>query len=295
MTDEQNERRIYRLDNDHDFEWADLEEFVPDEPKVPEELRPLFPTGKTVDEVGELRIRAYDDEPPRFSEGEASVEATAQEMAEWRAAWARMEEEQQALRARLRGAQEAYEATVREALADLAEAMKPWGAVEAVLKERAAELAEKLHIHRTAAEEWKAAREAKEQEHLDTIDGPRVIVLYKPNSLGSGKQADHIAKVHLVACKRRNTKGQWFGASRMDDDEGLRAGEAWYRLTHPAEWIRSAFWGNTKAMRVKFCSACKPWTVFQEHIEDFPTPCYSNQGMTLGGIRLTDIPEGWTS
>ncbi|MFJ4902919.1 hypothetical protein [Streptomyces sp. NPDC088727] len=285
MSDEQNERRIYRLDNEHDFRWADLEEFVPEQPKVPDALQPFFPTGETVDEVGELSIYAFDDEAPHFAEGEGSVEATPEELAEWRALWTSVEEAQQVLRRRLEEAQAAYEETARQALADLATAMEPWAAVEATLKERSSELAAKLHVHRTAAEEWKKAREEKEQEHLDTIEGPRVIVLYKPKSLGSRNKADRVARVHLVGCKRR----------AQSSNAGLRAGEAWNRLKSPYDWIRGTWSGDGEKMQVKFCSFCKPWAVFQEHIEDFPSPRYSNQGTTLGEIRLTDVPEGWTS
>jgi hypothetical protein len=286
---------MYSLSNEHDVEWADVEDLVPEPPEIPDALRPFYPTGETVEHVEDLQILAFNGEAPYFARGEPSVEATPQEMAEWRAAWAEVTKAQQAFRARLKKAQEAYDAAAREALADLAEATQPWLAVEATLKARAAELAAKVHAHRTAAKEYMAKREAKEQEHLDTIHGPRVIVLYKPKSLSSQKQADHIARVHLVTCKRRAELPAPVGQS-LPDDEGLRANEAWHRLTHPDEWIRSV-WGDVgKNMRVKFCSFCKPWTVFEEHIDGFPRPRYNGRmNPVLGDLRLTDLPETWTN
>jgi hypothetical protein len=298
MPDEQDERRVYSLSDEHD-EWADLEDLVPEKPRIPDSLCPVFPDGDTVDEVGELTIYAHGDEAPYFPEGGESVEATPQEVAEWRATWASVEQAQQALRARLHEAAEEYERVAKEALADLAKAMEPWAPVEATLKGRSLELAAKLHEHRTAAKEWEAAQEAKEQEHLDTIHGPRTLVLYKPESLSSRRQSDHIARVHLTTCGRRAKKGGGgFLPTGWDNDEGLRANDAWQRLTHPDEWIRGTWGDISKNMRVKFCSFCKPWTVFQEHLDEvpFPRPRYdSRMNAWVGEVRLTDVPDAWAA
>lgn len=293
---EQDERRVYSLSDDHYFAWADVEDLVPEAPEIPAEVRPLYLTGGTVEDVDALSIYAFGGDAPEFSEADLSVDATPQEMAEWRAVWASMEEAQQAFRARLKEAQEAYEAAAQEALAGLAEAMKPWAPVEATLKARSAELAATLHAHRTAAKEWKATKQAQEEERLDAIHGPRAIVLYKPKSLSSRNTADHVAKVHLVSCTRRAKKATGgFHMKGWDNDEGLRANEAWHRLTHAEEWVRSGSIHDDQKMRVKFCSFCKPWTVFEEHIEDFPRPRYDGRmSVVLGDIRLTDVPDAWT-
>ena len=124
MSDEQAERRVYRLDNGHYMQWADVEDLAPEPIEVPDALRPLYPTGETVEEVDELSVYAYEDVAPHFPEQEQAIEATPQEMAEWRAIWASMGEAQQAFRARLETACEAYEAAAQKALADLTEAMK---------------------------------------------------------------------------------------------------------------------------------------------------------------------------
>ncbi|MGW1436803.1 hypothetical protein ACWD7M_16330 [Streptomyces griseus] len=292
MPGTQPEPKIYRLSDEHDYTWADLEDLAPETPSVPDELKPFFPTGETVDEVGELHV--YGHSSPKFASGDEAVEATPQEMAEWRAVWADVEQAQQALRVRLKGAQEAYEAAAKEALADLATAMQPWAAVETVLKERTAALAATLHSHRQAAEKWQAEQEKKQQEHLDTIEGPRTVVLYKPKRLSSHNKADHVARVHLVTCKRRAAKSAAVGG-RHDNDEGLRAGEAWKRLTSPRDWTRGYMDREVANLRVKFCSFCRPWTVFEEHIKDFPRPRYSSR-MTpvLGEVMLTEIPDNWT-
>lgn len=292
MPDQEDERRVYRLDNEHYFQWADVEDLAPEQPEIPDALRPYYPTGDTVEDVEDLRVYTYDG-APHFAESEQAVEATPQEMTEWLAVWAEMGQAQQAFRDRLDKARAAYEAAAQEALTELGEAMKPWLQVEATLKARAAELAATLHSHRVAAEEYAAQREAKRQEHLDTINGPRAIVLYKPNSLNSRKQTDHIARVHLVTCKRRGKLAAPTGHDRHAD-EGLRADEAWRRLTHADDWTRTLWGDAAKNLRVKFCSFCKPWTVFQEHLPDFPRPRYNGRmQILLGEIQLTDIPETW--
>ncbi|MFI1796618.1 hypothetical protein ACH427_04560 [Streptomyces sp. NPDC020379] len=282
---ELDERYVYSLSNDH-YDWADLENLAPEPPKIPDTLLPFYPPGETVDDVDELTVYAFGNEPPHFVKSGECVEATPQEMAQWRAAWASMEEAQQAFRARLEEARTTYEAAAREALADLAEAMKPWAPVDATLKARTAELATKLHAHSTAAKEYMAKKEAEKQEQLDAIHGPRVIALYKPKKLHTRNKADHVARVHLMTCKRR--------PNQMGNDEGLRAGEAWERLKSPVEWTRSGYDTGGKNMRVTFCSFCKPWTVFQEQIDDFPRPSYARYEFTLGEIKLTNIPEAWT-
>lgn len=293
---EQDEKRVYSLADDH-YQWADLEDLVPEAPEVPASLRPLFPTGETVDEVDELSVYSYGGEAPYLHESEQAVEATPQQMAQWRAVWAGVEQAQLAFRSRLEEARTAYEATAREALADLAEATKPWGPVEAVLKAHTAELAAKLHSHRTAAKEWKQAQEEKKQAHLDTIDGPRVIVLYKPVSLSSRKRTDHVARVHLMECGRRPKKHSpvYSDGYGYDNDEGLRAKDAWQRLGAPDQWIRSAWPDVSGNLRVKFCSFCKPWLVFEEHLDGFPRPQRTAPGvMSLGKIRLTELPDSWS-
>lgn len=288
--------RVYSLSDEH-YEWADTEEFTAEAPRVPDALKPVFPDGETVEELGELLVYIIGTKPT-FGSLEA-VEATPQEMAAWRAQWALVEEAQQAFRARLEEAATAYETAAKEALADLAEATKPWAPVEADLKARSVALAAKLHEHRTAAKEWEKAREEKQQAHLDTIHGPRALVLYKPESLSSRRQADHIARVHLVTCSRRAAKNQasWVSPPPWDNDEGLRANDAWERLTRPEEWIRG-LWGDlAKNLRVKFCSSCKPWEVFQEHLDEepFPRPLYHQGDFYLGNIRLTDLPGAWAA
>jgi hypothetical protein len=288
------DRIIYQLSDEH-FEWTDLEDLAPELPTIPAALRPFFLAGAA--EVGDLFIYAHGSSAPRFAQGDEAVEATPQEVAEWRSTWAKVVHSQRVFRKRLKDARVAYEAAAQEALAELAEATKPWAPVEDVLKTRSAELAANLHAHRTAAEEWKEQRDAKEQEHLDAIDGPRVIALYKPKSLNSHRQADHIARVHLVTCQRRTAKGPGAVASLAagwDNDEGLRANDAWRRLADPGGWVFNGHGGDGKDMQVKFCSSCKPWTVFQEHIEDFPRPRYTRtRAVMLGEIQLTDYPESW--
>ncbi|MFE4863257.1 hypothetical protein, partial [Streptomyces sp. NPDC056670] len=59
MSDKQNERRVYALSEEHEYKWADLEDLVPEETKVPAALQPFFPTGDAVDEVDGLSIYAY--------------------------------------------------------------------------------------------------------------------------------------------------------------------------------------------------------------------------------------------
>ncbi|MFD8648673.1 hypothetical protein [Streptomyces mirabilis] len=292
MPDEQDKRRVYSLSDEH-YQWSDMDDFEPTMPRIREALRPLYPDGETVDEVSGLAVYVSGSTPSFGSE--QAVEATPQEMDAWRTVWAGVEEAQQAFRTRMEGLRIAFEQGAKEALADLTEATKPWAPVEADLKARSLELAAKLHAHRTAAKEWEQEREEKRQEHLDTVEGPRVIVLYKPNSLNSHRQADHIAKVHLLACKRRAKLPVPTGRSQHAD-EGLRAGEAWYRLTHTDEWTRTLWGGSTKNLRVKFCSFCKPWTVFQEHLDDFPWPLFDGQlNAWVGEVRLTEIPEAWTA
>ncbi|MFE0490122.1 hypothetical protein [Streptomyces griseoaurantiacus] len=286
--------RIYRLSDEHDLQWADVEDLVPKQPTIPDTLLPFYPTGDTVEDVEDLQVYTSGG-APHFAESELAVEATPQEMAEWLAAWAEMGQAQQTFRDRLDKTRAAYEAAAQEALAELGEAMKPWLQVEVTLKARAAELAAMLHSHRVAAEKDAAQRETKRQAHLDTIHGPRAIVLYKPKSLNSHRQDYHIARVHLVTCKRRSKLSIPVGYDRHAD-EGLRAGEAWRRLNGADEWTGSLWGDAAKNMRVKFCSFCKPWTVFQEHLQDFPRPHYDRQGgAVLGEIRLTDIPEVWTN
>jgi hypothetical protein len=283
---------VYSLSDEHD-EWSDTEDLVPEEPRVPAALRPLFPDGETVGEVGGLTIYAHGG-APYFGSTQA-VEATPQEMDAWRTQWAQVEKAQQVFRTRMEWAQAAYEAAAKQALADLAEAMEPWKAAEADLKERSLALAAKLHEHRTAAEEWEKEREVKRQAHLDTIHGPRVLVLYKPVQLSSANQADHIARVHLVTCGRRAKRSEDVWGNKHND-EGLRANDAWARLTHPKDWISNGFGGsNDKNLRVKFCAFCKPWTVFQEHLDQelFPRPLYDRGAFYLGSIRLTELPEAW--
>ncbi|MER6605991.1 hypothetical protein ABT282_08745 [Streptomyces sp. NPDC000927] len=60
-----------------------------------------------------------------------------------------------------------------------------------------------------------------------------------------------------------------------------------YFISKPYEW---------SDMEEKFCSSCKPWTVFADHIEDFPSPKYNGRGgFMLGRVRLTDLPDAWVS
>lgn len=152
MSEEQDERRVYSLSNEH-YDWAEVEDLAPDVPELPDELLPLFPTGETVGEVDDLSTYGFDGEAPHFGGSQESVEATPQEMAEWRAVWGGVEEAQRVLRVRLWSARVAYETAAKEALAELTEAMKPWAPVEATLKARSSELAAKLHSHRTVAEQ----------------------------------------------------------------------------------------------------------------------------------------------
>lgn len=289
MSDEQ---RVYRLSNEH-YEWADVEDLAAEPPNPPAELLPFFVTGDTVADVDDLHIYGF-GEAPHFAESDEAVEATPQEVAQWRSAYADVARAQEAFRERLGAAQKAYKAACQEALAELAEATRPWQPVEAELKSRTAALAAKLREHRDSAKEWKAEQEARRQEHLDAVEGPRALALYKPVSLSSRRQADHIARVHLETCKRRAKLPVPMGHARHAD-EGLRANEAWHRLSNPNEWIQSS-WGDLgENMRVKFCTFCKPWTVFQEHIDDFPWPLFDGRmNAWVGEVRLTEIPEAWT-
>jgi hypothetical protein len=295
---EQDERRVYSLSDEHS-DWADLDDLVPEEPRVQPVLQPLYLDGDTVDTVDDLNIyySPLGKEAPHFGQGQA-VEATPQEVAEWRAQWAEVVKAQETFRARMQWAATAYEAAATQALSDLAEATKPWEPVEADLKARSLALAAKLHEHREAAEKWEAERETKLQEHLDTLHGPRALVLYRPASLSSAKQADHIARVHLVTCTRRaKTTSGVYGDRIKFTGEGLRANDAWARLANPKKWIYSGYGGDdAKNMRVKFCAFCKPWTVFQQHLdtEPFPTPQYQQGTFYLGPIKLTDLPDAWT-
>ncbi|MFH8483033.1 hypothetical protein [Streptomyces sp. NPDC018055] len=284
------EERMYRISDEHYFDWADLDDLVPKKPEVPDELQPFFPTGETVGEPGELYVVGMGGKP-EFASGDEAVAATPEEMAQWVAVWDGMKQAQKALRARVKAAREAYEAATEDALEELATAMRPWAPIEATLKERTAELATTLHSHRTAAKEWQVAQEEKKQEHLDAVEGPRVVVLYEPNNLSSRKKTDHVAKVHLVNCKRRQTKTDGSMSA------GLRAGDAWKLLNSPHEWIRGLWTGDDARMQVKFCSFCRPWTEFQERVKDFPRPrldlCDGRMTPLLGPVRMTEIPDNW--
>ncbi|WP_428957879.1 hypothetical protein [Streptomyces sp. cg35] len=296
MSSEHDEAHVFRLSNEH-YEWSDNEDLVPAEPTVREELKPLYLTGDQVGDVDSLHIQAH-GRAPVFSEDDLALKATSQEVAQWRAAYADVEQAQQALRDRLKTAQAAYEAEAGAALAELDKATALWRPVAAELERRSAELAAELQAHREAAKEWKAAQDAKEQEHLDLIEGPRALVLYKPASLGSARQTDHIARVHLVDCKRRKPQlgesSPYPATDPMLDNVGLRAKDAWYRLNHVSKWLPTAFAAQQGDLRVKFCNFCKPWTVFQEHIDDFPRPVFARpQQPMLGAIQLTDIPTAW--
>lgn len=290
---EEQDRRVYRLEDEEAHEWTDFDddEVYPQQPRISTELRPWFTAGEEVEELDDLTVYGFMD-PPTFASS-AAIEATPQELAEWKAAGERYLDVAGAFRNRMAEAARRYEETYEEGVRELRAALAAYKPVEEQLKSRGTELAAKLHEHREAARKWKEERREKEQTHLDTIHGPRVTALYKPESLSSRKQTDHIAKVHLTDCKRRAKRAASVGQV-LHDDEGLRADEAWRRLTNPDKWIRSV-WGDLgKNMRVKFCSFCKPWTVFQEHLDDFPRPLYnSRMEPFLGEVQLTDIPDAW--
>jgi hypothetical protein len=266
------ETHVYRLSDEH-HGWADLDDLVPEAPGLPAALFPLFPTGERAEADG-LAVYGGDYEAPHFAASDESVEATPQEMAGWRAAWDGMEQAQRAFRARMETARDAYEATAREALADLTRALEPWEPVEVVLTARSAELAATLHARQAAARQLAEERHEKEQTELDAVHGPRVIVLYQPRIRGER----NVTRVHLVDCTRRVTA----------DVEPLRAGDAWDRLVRLS--------GDSPGMRAKFCGSCRPWKIFAEHIDGFPRPRRTmGWGPILGQVPLTEVPVAWTS
>lgn len=275
MSGEQ-DRRVYRLEDEGDHEWADFydDEVYPQQPRVSTEFRPLFITGEEVEELDDLRVYGFTD-PPEFS-GTAAIEATPQELAEWKAAGDRYLDVAGAFRRRMAQATLQYETAYEDGMRDLRAALTGYRPVEEQLKARGTELAAKLHEHREAARRWKEERYEKEQAHLDTIHGPRVVMLYEPHHLGSPNKANHIAKVHLETCNRQRGK---------DKVVPLRAQDAWRKLTDYSEWLPATWPGQAKNLRVKLCSFCKPWTVLMEHadvtVEDFRT-----------SIKLSEWPEG---
>lgn len=272
MSDEQ---RVYRLSAEHSA-WSDNDDTQPDRPETPAELKPLFLSGDTVEDVDDLGIyHDYPSETPHFHEDSFALEATPEEVAEWQRVYAGVEKAQHRYRVNMQAALKAYQRAHRDALTELSKATGPWLSVEAELKERSTALATKMAAHREAAEKWKKEQYDKEQAHLDTIHGPRVIVLYEPSNLSGQNKAGHIARVHLADCKRRR------GSSVR-----MRAGEAWEALTGP-DWPRASWPGSQRNLRVKMCSFCKPWTVLAEHAG-------VTTEMLRTEIRLAEWPEGLT-
>ncbi|MCP9209592.1 hypothetical protein [Streptomyces cucumeris] len=304
MSGNPDEMHVYHLSSEHS-DWADMDDYMPRQIAVPTDLQPLFLTGKIVPDVNQLHVWAGSS-GPEFDHGDASMEATPPEAAEWLDAYAEVALAQRTFREKVEDAQRGYEAAQRKALAGLAQAMEKWRPVEGEMKRRSAALAAKLHALRTAAEQRKQeqeeqaqkeqAQKEQAQKEQDATDGPRGIALYKPKRLDSRNRADHVARVHLMDCRRRaKTSGAWTSYDPMSNDLGLRPGDAWYRLTHPEEWIRSASVHSRGNLRVKFCSSCKPWVVFQEWIYAFPQPRRDAHGFMLAGVQLVDAPQEWAT
>lgn len=268
MSDEQ---RVYRLENEHD--WADIEEFQPERPDTPDELQPLHLCGDEVDYVDDLRTYSDHNDQVRFYEDQQAVQATPAEVAEWQRRYAEVEKAQGHYRQRMAEALTAYEMAHRDAVAELNRVTQSWWPVERELETRSLQLAVLLSDQRQAAEQWKEERDAREQAHLDTIHGPRVLVLYSPSNLSGRNKAGHVAKVHLVDCGRRRGTGR-----------AVRANAVWEELTNPKDLVYGHWPDAEKNLRIKLCASCKPWTVLIEWLgltaEDFHK------------IKLDDWPDG---
>lgn len=275
MTEEP-ERHVYQLHSEH-WDWADVDddEVYPEKPRIPKELMPLLTQGDPVDDVDDLTIYGNRDDVATFSEDNQAVEATADELEAWKAEGEQYWRAGEAFRRRMVAATTTYNNAFEEALRELQAAAEQYKPVEEALKSGSLKLAAKLDAHREAAGAWEEAQEAKQQAHLDAIHGPRVVLLYEPKSLHSANQADRIARVHLVSCKRRPKAGY---------PERLRAHEAWEKLQDP-HWPRDMWDHYRSSMRVKLCASCKPWTVFAEHADVTPQ-------MIAKAVKLTEWPEG---
>lgn len=272
MSDEQ---RVYRLANEH-YTWSNGDDMRPDRPDVPNELKPLYLSGDVVGSVDGLHVFSYPGETPSFSEDSDAVEASPEEVTAWRDVYAAVEKAQHRYRVNMEAAFKVYQRNHREALAELAKATEVWLPVEAELKERSTALATTLAAHRDAAERWKAEQEEKEEARLDSIHGPRALVLYEPKELHGGKRRDHIAQVHLATCGRRRSSARHRG-------DYLRAPEAWAKLTSP-DWPPASWNRDRTNLLIKLCSSCKPWTVLAEHAGVTP--------QMLRRLPLEDWPKG---
>lgn len=259
MTENEPQRTVYHLSKEHG--WTDLFDIHPQVPTVPGDLRPVYITSDPVDEVDELAVYGFTT-PPEFMEDCEAIEATRDEHTEWLHASEKLAEEQKAFVRAIKDAAAQYERAVEAALTKLRAGVDRYRPVEAALEARSTELAVALHQQREAANAEREKEEAAREAALDARFGPRVLVLYPPISLDSPKATDHVAKVHLLSCKRRSP------ASEV----AVRAKDAVERLSDPEKWPRNegynggSYKGRYK-LQVKLCSSCKPWTVMMEHAE----------------------------
>lgn len=282
---EEEPKQIYALDYLHD--WADVDDLVPEKPVTPDDLKPDLVSEETVGDVDELFInKPYgDDESPEFYEESRSVDASPEELAGWLQAGQQYAVAQQRYRARIEEAATAYEAAVKVAQAELRLAMQAYAPTDEQIRARSKELAATLHSHREAADQWRDAQEEKKQAALDAEHGPRQILIYPPKHVDSANRQDRIAKVHLSSCNRRPKGHPLKGAQRAHD--------AWKMMKDPNSF--SMYGWKVERTEFKFCSSCKPWKVFQEHIKDFPKPTYRRSADTpkLGPVLLTELPDNW--
>ncbi|MEU6362161.1 hypothetical protein [Streptomyces albidoflavus] len=281
MTQHDTNQQVYRLSAEH-HDWSDVDDLVPGLPSVPQELQPVFPTREDAD-VDDLAISRRDGGAVVFYEDSLAVEATPQEVDSWLAAYADVERAQERFRDRLRAAKAAYEAAAVASLKELAESTAKWTPVATELEARSAALATKVASQRDDEARREKAEEEQKQLRLTALYGPQAIHLAKPSWSWSVRGKPGIARVHMYNCRFVKVS---------IESSFCRANEAWDLLTHQDRWLDRPV---AHPVQVKFCGACRPWTLFEEHVKDFPRPRSTSSGGFLGPVPLVDIPDSWAS
>lgn len=212
----------------------------------------LLVTDEPVDPYGEDAVREWETRAAR---------ASAEELAEWRAAYDTLTETAAAAREKLAAAKAAWEKARSEVMADLHAAYAAYEHVHDTIDKRHDEVDA---LRQEAENEQERQEQAAQEAALAAQDaelGPRTWVIYRPDTVDAKKTPDmFLPVIHVTGCPL--TKGRasiepeskWTYARKDDVTEAIRAGG-----------ILAANGRRTgKRAEVRLCGRCKPEATLRE-------------------------------